>query len=177
MRAVREQDLRRTRTGAKMKDFRKFMRDNIVVFDGAFGTALQRRYPGAGTLPEKLNLTRPDIIARIHREYAEAGADVISAATFGANAAKAGDISDDLIRAAIKIARSAAENRFVALDLGPTGQLIEPLGTMSFDTAYDIYKRAVLAADGADLVLVETMSDLAELRAALLAVKKTPIFR
>ena len=155
-----------------MKDFRKFMRDNIVVFDGAFGTALQRRYPGAGTLPEKLNLTRPDIIARIHREYAEAGADVISAATFGANAAKAGDMSDDLIRAAIKIARSAAENRFVALDLGPTGQLIEPLGTMSFDTAYDVYKRAVLAADGADLVLVETMSDLAELRAALLAVKE-----
>lgn len=119
----------------------------------------------ARPLPEKLNLERPELIEEIHREYVLAGADVITADTFGANAAKAGELSDELIRAGVEIARKAADGRFVALDLGPTGKMLEPVGTMTFEEAYDVYARAVRAGRDADVVLVETMSDLAELRA------------
>ena len=151
--------------------FTDFIKDRIVVFDGAFGTMLQRRCT-PGPLPEKLNLERPELIEEIHREYVLAGADVITADTFGANAAKAGELSDELIRAGVDIARKAADGRFVALDLGPTGKMLEPVGTMTFEEAYDVYARAVRAGRDADVVLVETMSDIAELRAALLAARE-----
>ena len=156
-----------------MKNFRELLRsDKTIVFDGAMGTMLQRARKDTGTLPEKLVLTDPDAFADIHRAYAAAGADVISTATFGANAAKAGELSDSIIREAVALARRSAPGKLVALDLGPTGQLLQPLGTMTFDQAYDVYKRAVIAGKDADLVIVETMSDLAELRAALLAVRE-----
>ena len=158
-----------------MKNFREFLRNNIVVFDGAFGTMLQKKTKKTGTLPELLNLENPSLIAEIHREYAAAGADVISANTFGANAYKAGgkELSAKLIRAALKIAREAAPDKFIALDLGPVGKLIEPMGSMSFDEAYDIFAHAVEAGkDGADLILFETMTDLYELKAALLAARE-----
>ena len=155
-----------------MNKFLDLVSDKIVVFDGAMGSMLQRMRVDGGTLPEKLVLTSPKVFEDIHRAYAAAGADVISTATFGANAAKAGDLSDDIISAAVKLARDSAPGKLIALDLGPTGQMLEPLGTMTFDQAYDVYRRAVAAGKDADLVLVETMSDLAELRAALLAVRE-----
>lgn len=154
------------------KDFLKYLSEHTVIFDGAFGTMLQRKVGDPGTLPEKLNLTSPDVIADIHREYAAAGADVITANTFGANRAKAGELSDELIRAAVRIARSAAPDRFVALDIGPTGRLAEPAGDMTFDEAYDVFASAVRAGSEADLILIETMSDMTELRAALLAARE-----
>ena len=156
----------------KKKDFRKFLSENIVALDGAFGTMLQRKAGNVGILPEKLNLEQPELIAEIHREYAAAGADVITANTFGANAAKAGALSDELIRAAVKIAKNAAPDRYIALDIGPTGRLAEPAGDMSFDEAYDIFAAAVKAGEDADVILIETMSDMTELRAALLAARE-----
>ena len=155
-------------------DFRKFLKENVVVFDGAFGTMLQRKAQNVGTVPEILNIEQPDLIGGIHREYAAAGADVISANTFGANEKKAGsrELAQKLVRAGIEIARREAAGKFVALDIGPLGQLLEPMGTLSFSEAYSCFANVVDAGKGADLILIETMSDLNELRAALLAARE-----
>ncbi len=127
--------LRFPKNGVTTMDFLKFLSDNIVVFDGAFGTLLQKKAGNVGTIPERMNIERPELIAEIHREYARAGADVITANTFGVNELKVGSasLSEKLIRAAIGLARGqAGKNKFVALDIGPTGQLLEPLGSLSF---------------------------------------------
>ena len=155
-------------------NFSEFLKNNIVVFDGAFGTVLQKKAQNIGTVPEILNLERPELIASIHAEYVLSGADVITANTFGANEKKVGDatLCEEIIRAAVHIAREAAHGKFVALDIGPIGQLLEPMGTLTFDNAYEIFARVVRAGKDADLILVETMSDLNELRAALLAAKE-----
>ena len=145
----------------------------ILIFDGAFGTELMRRKIQAGTVPELINLTAPEVVYSVHRDYIAAGADVISTDTFGANRFKAGEKSEEIIAAAVSTAKKAAEKRaLVALDLGPTGQMSEPMGDTSFEEFYECYKAAVIAGKGADLVLLETMSDLTETRAAALAVKE-----
>ena len=145
----------------------------ILIFDGAFGTELMRRKIPTGTLPELINLTAPEVVYSVHRDYIAAGADVISTDTFGANRFKAGEKSEEIIDAAVSTAKKAAEKRaLVALDLGPTGQMSEPMGDTSFEEFYECYKAAVIAGKGADLVLLETMSDLTETRAAALAVKE-----
>ena len=145
----------------------------ILIFDGAFGTELMRRKIQAGTVPELMNLTAPEVVYSVHRDYIAAGADVISTDTFGANRFKAGEKSEEIIAAAVSTAKKAAEKRaLVALDLGPTGQMSEPMGDTSFEEFYECYKAAVIAGKGADLVLLETMSDLTETRAAALAVKE-----
>ena len=154
------------------KNFLEFMHGRTVVFDGAFGTMLQRAVGDPGPVPERLNLSRPDVIANIHRAYAEAGADVITAVTFGANRFKTGDSCADIVRAAVDIARAAAKDKFVALDIGPTGRLAEPAGDMTFDEAYDAFAEVVEAGANADVILIETMSDMTELRAALLAARE-----
>lgn len=156
-------------------NFREFVRNRIVVFDGAFGTVLQSKTGGkTGTVPEKLNLSAPELIAEIHREYAAAGADVITANTFGANEIKTGsrELADELIRAGVRLARQEAGNKFVALDIGPLGRILEPMGDLPFGRAYDAFAHAVEAEKDADLILIETMSDLQELRAALLAARE-----
>lgn len=145
----------------------------ILIFDGAFGTELMRRKIRTGTFPELINLTAPEVVYSVHRDYIAAGADVISTDTFGANRFKAGEKSEEIIAAAVSTAKKAAEKRaLVALDLGPTGQMSEPMGDTSFEEFYECYKAAVIAGKGADLVLLETMSDLTETRAAALAVKE-----
>ena len=161
-----------TAKDGSMKNFSELIKEKIVIFDGAFGTMLEASGVKTGTVPEMLVLTDPEPVKAIHRAYAEAGADVISTDTFGANILKAGEKSDDIIRAAVKIAREAAPDKIIALDLGPTGQMAEPVGTMTFEDAYNAYARAVKAGSEADVVLIETMSDLTELRAALLAAKE-----
>ena len=162
--------------------FSEFCRDRIVVFDGAFGTMLQQKAGSVGTVPERLNLERPALIEQIHREYAAAGADVITANTFGANEKKVGsrELAEELVRAGVRLARRAAPDRFVALDIGPIGMLLEPMGSLTFEEAYEIFARAVEAGKAeADLVLIETMADLQELRAAVLAAREhsdLPVF-
>ena len=156
--------------------------DDFLLFDGAMGTQLQERGLAAGELPELLCLTDPEKIAEVHAAYVAAGADVVTTNTFGANAAKLGDAAsvEEVFSAAVACAR-AAHPRYVAADIGPTGQLLEPMGTLAFDDAYELFARQVRAADaaGADLFVIETMADLAEAKAALLAARENsdlPVF-
>ena len=155
--------------------FSDFLKKHIVLFDGAFGTLLQKKTGNVGTLPERLNEERPELIADIHRAYLDAGADVITANTFGANPLKAGskELSDRLIRAGVALARKVAKDKFAALDIGPSGRLLEPMGSMTFEEAYQCFADVVDAGkEGADLILIETMADLQEMRAALLAARE-----
>ncbi len=155
-------------------DFLSFLNGRIALFDGAFGTMLQKRVKDAGTLPERVNLEAPETVYAIHREYVQAGADVITANTFGANELKAGGraYSERLIRAAVDIAKKAADGKFVALDIGPIGRLLEPMGSLTFEEAYDVFAHMVDAGRDADVILIETMTDLTELKAALLAARE-----
>ena len=154
----------------------------FLIFDGAMGTSLQKYGLAAGELPELLNFSNPDMIEKIHREYVDAGADVVTTNTFGANRHKLSGKAEveDVITEAVKIAKKS-DSRYVALDLGPTGQVLEPIGTLTFEEAYELYKEQVVAGKnaGADLVIIETMSDLLETKAAVLAVKENcdlPLF-
>ncbi|MDE6188948.1 MAG: homocysteine S-methyltransferase family protein [Clostridia bacterium] len=158
-----------------MKASKIFKKDKILLLDGAFGTQLQKRGLAGGAIPELLNVNDPELVYSISKEYIDSGSDIVYTNTFGANRKKLGSSEEvrRLIKAGVELARKAAGDRLVALDIGPTGALIEPLGSMTFDEAYEIFKEQVLAGkDGADLVVVETMSDLYELKAALLAVKE-----
>ncbi len=149
--------------------------EGFLLFDGAMGTQLQERGLAAGELPELLCLERPDVVTDVHAAYVAAGADVVTTNTFGANAEKLGDAAsvEEVFSAAVSCARAAGAP-LVAADIGPTGQLLEPMGPLSFDEAYELFARQVRAAvaAGADLLVIETMSDLAEARAALLAARE-----
>ena len=156
-----------------MKDFLAFIKDNITLLDGATGTQFQLRGLPAGKSPELLNLEDPALVEEIHRAYVGEGSDVVYANTFGANRLKMPDgKAESIVRAGVEIARRAAGDKFVALDIGPTGALCEPLGSMTFDEAYAVFAEVVKAGAGADLIVIETMSDLTELRAALLAARE-----
>lgn len=158
-----------------MMKFNEQINNSIILLDGAMGTQFQKMGLKGGEIPELLNINNPDMVFEVSKSYIKSGSDIISANTFGANRRKLKDANEvsEVIKAGVKIARAAAGNKAVALDIGPTGALIEPLGTMTFDEAYDIFKEQILAGkDGADVVLIETMSDLYELKAALLAVKE-----
>lgn len=157
-----------------------------LMFDGGMGTELQARGLKTGETPELLNFTAPDIIKAIHLDYLKAGSDIVTANTFGANRYKlegCGKSVDEIIAAGIKNAKKAIEesgklNVYVAQDIGPIGQLLEPTGTLGFEEAYDIFKEQVVAGvkAGTDLFIIETMTDLYELKAALLAVKENSVF-
>ena len=142
------------------------------------GTVLQQRGLPPGGVPELLNLTDPALLASVYREYVDAGSQVVYANTFGANGlklARSGHAVSEVVAAAVKTAREAVEGRaLVALDVGPLGELLEPMGTLTFQRAYDLFREmmAAGAAAGADLIAIETMTDLYEARAALLAAKE-----
>ena len=153
-----------------------------LLFDGGMGTMLQAAGMKAGALPELLNFSDPDVITDIQRQYVEAGCDVITSNTFGANAHKLDGAAsvEDVFASAVACARAAGA-RYVAGDIGPIGALLRPLGTMSFDEAYLLFKEEVEAGvkAGVDLFIIETMTDLAETKAAVLAAKENsdlPIF-
>lgn len=164
------------------KDFRELLRErDYIIFDGAMGTMLQAAGMKIGEIPESLNITAPELLVSIHEKYLKAGADVIYANTFGANRYKLDGCENSLkeiITAGINNAKKACENvkpeAMVALDAGPIGQLLEPSGTLSFEEAYDIYAEIVKVGSeaGADLVVFETMTDLLEAKAAVLAAKE-----
>ncbi len=147
--------------------------EDFLLLDGAMGTQLQARGLAAGELPELLNLTKPEEVTAIHRAYVEAGSEVVTANTFGANALKLNNswTVRRVVEEGVRCARASGA-RYVAADLGPTGALLEPMGTLPFEKAYRLFADQVQAADaaGADLFVIETMADLAETKAALLAV-------
>ena len=157
--------------------------EDFLVFDGAMGTQLQAcGLAEAGVVPELLNFSHPHAIAAIHADYVAAGAEVITTNTFGANACKLEGRASvaEVYRAAAACAREAGA-RYVAGDIGPLGVLLEPLGTCTFEEAYDLFAEQVDAvrAAGCDLVLIETMADLREAKAALLAARERcdlPVF-
>ena len=190
-------------------DLLREMRQRRLFFDGGTGSLLQAQGLKAGELPEVWSITRPEVCVKLHRDYLEAGADIIKTNTFGANGLKfkgrenasgaqgpeaglpaadrpADSYSvDEIVTAAMKNARRAvaeAGHGYIALDLGPTGKLLKPLGDLDFEDAVELYKEVVRIGrrEGADLVLIETMSDSYELKAAVLAAKEAgeglPVF-
>ena len=149
-----------------MKDF--------LIFDGGMGTMLQARGLKAGAFPETYNLTHPDVVLAVHKAYVEAGADVVTANTFGANPFKMKNVDvAEIITAGVRLAKASGAKK-VALDVSSHGALLEPNGNLSFDEAYQNYAFIMRtgASAGADLVLIETMSDLLETKCALLAAKE-----
>lgn len=156
-----------------------------LFFDGGMGTLLQERGLIPGELPETWNLTRPDVIRDIHLSYLRAGCNIISTNTFGASRLKF-DNCAEIITAGIKIAREAVEavgcgDRYVAYDMGPLGKILKPLGDLEFERAVEIFAEnvRVASAAGADLILIETMNDAYETKAAVLAAKENsalPVF-
>ena len=162
------------------------LNDRITILDGAMGTMLQSAGLPLGKYPEALNLTHPEAVTAIHQAYAQAGANILYANTFGANRRKlegSGLSPNEVIAAGICCARKAASETgaLVALSCGPIGALLEPNGNLRFEEAYDIFREAVTAGAqaGADLIVFETMTDLLEIKAALLAAKENtslPVF-
>ncbi|MFD3158551.1 homocysteine S-methyltransferase family protein [Haloimpatiens sp. FM7330] len=156
----------------------------FILFDGAMGTMLQQRGLKAGDIPETFNIIHPEIITSIHQKYIESGANIITANTFGANEyklKKTGYTVEEIITKAVELAQKAKGDKNVALDIGPIGQLMEPMGTLSFEKAYEMFKREVRAGvkAGCDLILIETISDIYEAKAAVLAAKENsdlPVF-
>lgn len=146
----------------------------IRYFDGGMGSMLNLK---AGELPEKLNISDPERVYAIHKAYAEAGADIITANTFGANRLKYDNV-EELVRAGVKNAKRTGKK--VALDLGPTGKLLKPMGDLDFEECIDIYAQVINAGkEDSDLVLIETMGDTYEIKAAVLAAKENcdlPVF-
>ncbi len=159
-------------------DFYELLKSREFVFlDGGFGTQLAARLDEMPEVPETVTITHPEIVSAIHRSYIDAGSDIVYTCTFGASRykiARSGYSVSEIVKAAIANARKAAEGTetLVALDIGPVGRMMEPNGDMTFDEAYDMFTEIVEAGKDADLIVCETMTDLYELRAAVLAAKE-----
>ncbi|ENK1242108.1 homocysteine S-methyltransferase family protein [Clostridium botulinum] len=167
-------------------NIKDYIKENILIFDGAMGTMLQKLGLNISDLPEELNILEPEKIINIHKKYIEAGAKVITTNTFGANEIKLKQSKfslESIIDKAIDNVKKARKNKeiLIALDIGPIGQLLEPMGTLKFEEAYEIFKRQIVQGEksGADIILIETMTDLYEAKAAILAAKENtnlPVF-
>lgn len=165
-----------------------YIKNNILILDGAMGTLLQGRGLAGNQRPETLNLTDPALIKEIHLSYFDAGSHVVNTNTFGANSLNFDhDELEKIISAALKIAGEARDEsrtphpKFIALDIGPLGRLLKPLGSLDFEAAVSIFAETVKLGTryGADLIMIETMSDSYETKAALLAAKENsdlPVF-
>lgn len=169
-------------------NIRERLGKELLFLDGGMGTLLQAEGLAPGELPETWNIEHPEKVEAIHRRYYEAGSDVVLANTFGANVCKFHDdryTVEEVIRAGIANAKRAGEQigkeTYVALDMGPTGKLLKPMGDLDFDDAYEAFAEAVRYGEkyGADLIHIETMSDTYEVKAAILASKENsslPVF-
>ena len=167
-------------------NFREYLKNNIVYLDGGMGTLLQANGLKPGEHPEHWNLSHPEVITQIHKAYYDAGSDVVSTNTFGANTLKfASDELEEIIKAAFENANAARtqwesehpdsqSQKFIALDIGPTGKLLKPLGDLDFEDAVSVFAKTVKLGVkyGADLIFIETMNDSYETKAALLAAKE-----
>ena len=156
----------------------------LLFFDGGMGTELQKNGLKKGELPELLNIHSPEIVKKVHKSYLDAGCDIITTNTFGANSLKFSNL-EEIITNAVNIVKDAinesGRKAYTALDVGPLGKLLAPYGDLPFEDAYNLFKEQVIAGEkaGADLVLIETMGDLYEIKSAVLAVKENtnlPIF-
>lgn len=162
---------------------KSMLRDGVLLLDGAMGTMLQNAGLAPGELPEERNLTHPEVLTGIHRAYVEAGSRVVTANTFQANELKLAESCygvEEVVAAGIANAKSSGA-AYVALDVGPLGQLMQPMGTIPFQRAYEIFRRQIVAGvkAGADCVLIETVADLYEAKAAVLAARECctlPVF-
>lgn len=160
-----------------------FKNKKFIFLDGAMGTMIQESGADSGHVPELLGITNPEIIMNIHKAYIQSGSDIIYANTFGANRFKlagTGYTVEQVIKSNVANAKKASEGKaLVALDLGPIGQLLEPTGKLTFEESYNCYKEQVIAGTDADLIVLETMTDLYEVKSAVLAVKENsdkPLF-
>lgn len=172
----------------KAMNILEYMTNNLLFLDGGMGSLLFARGMQAGELPERWNLSHPEVISQIHKEYFDAGAHVVNANTFGANCLKFSEAElEQIVRAALENARSAADQsasqqeKWVALDIGPTGKMLAPYGDLDFEDAVEIFAKTVRLGVkyGADLIFIETMADSYETKAALLAAKENaclPVF-
>ena len=163
-------------------NIRERLGKELLFLDGGMGTLLQAEGLAPGELPETWNIEHPEKVEAIHRRYYEAGSDVVLANTFGANICKFHDdryTVEEVIRAGIANAKRAGEQigkeTYVALDMGPTGKLLKPMGDLDFDDAYEAFAEAVRYGEkyGADLIHIETMSDTYEVKGAILAAKES----
>ena len=165
-----------------------YIKDNLVYLDGGMGTLLQKSGLEPGELPERWNISHPQQIIDIHRQYFDAGSNIVNTNTFGANCLKFSDAElEDIIRAAVKNAKKAKEEtkapqeKFIALDIGPLGKMLKPYGDFDFDEAVSCYAKTVKIGvkSGVDLIFIETMNDSLDTKAAVLAAKENsdlPIF-
>src|SRR3990172_12048653 len=156
------------------------LKHEILLLDGSMGALLQARGLLCGYERDLWNLERPDVILDVHREYVNAGSDIILTNTFGSSRLRldeydAGDKLKEINEEDVKIARKAARDKaFVAGDIGPCGATVFPIGELSFEEAVDLFSEQVeaLAGSGCDLLVIETMYDLVEIRAAVVAAKR-----
>lgn len=166
----------------------EFIKNDLLILDGGMGTLLQAHGLSAGELPERWNISHPEVIQKIHRNYYDAGSNVVSTNTFGANLLKfSREELEDIVRAAVenaKIAKETSANgkeKFIALDIGPSGKLLKPYGDFDFEDAVSLFSETVKLGVkyGVDLIFIETMNDSYETKAALLAAKENcdlPVF-
>ena len=155
------------------------MEYKITILDGAMGTMLQKAGLKPGEHPEVFGYNNPEIVTKIHKKYIDAGSDIVYTNTFGANSHKlsgCGLSVDEAVKSAVYCAKEAAKGSGVkvALDVGPIGELLEPLGTLAFEDAYEVYKELMTAGEkyGVDLIVCETFTDLYDVKAAVLAAKE-----
>lgn len=162
-------------------NFREYLSNNIVYLDGGMGTLLQANGLKPGEHPEHWNISHPDVITNIHKAYYDAGSNVVSTNTFGANSLKFEEEElEEIVKAAFENANAARKQceqsgqKFIALDIGPTGKLLKPLGDLDFEDAVSVFAKTVKLGVkyGADLIFIETMNDSYETKAALLAAKE-----
>lgn len=169
-------------------NIKEYLKENIIILDGGMGTLLQSEGLMPGEFPELWNISHPEIITKIHKAYYDAGSNIVNTNTFGANLIKfSPEELEKIIKASIENARTAktesvgAQEKFVALDIGPTGKLLKPYGDLDFEDAVKIFSETVKLGEkhGADLIFIETMNDIYETKAALLAAKESsslPVF-
>lgn len=160
---------------------KNYIKNNLLIFDGGMGTLLQSKGLKVGELPERFNLSNPTAVQQIHKSYFDAGCNVVTTNTFGANSLKFSlEELEEIIKSAVENARIAQKNsqtnqpKWVALDLGPTGKMLKPYGDLEFEDAVDVFRNTVRLGVkyGVDLVIIETMNDCYETKSALLAVKE-----
>ncbi len=166
----------------------QYLKDHVLFLDGGMGTLLQAEGLAPGEHPERWNISRPEVITAIHRAYYDAGSHIVNTNTFGANSLHFDDSElDSIIKAAVENAKNAAiqsdgcQPKWVALDIGPTGRMLAPYGDLDFEEAVAIFSKTVALGVqyGVDLIMIETMNDSYETKAALLAAKETcnlPVF-